>query len=61
VKNPLLPIPGKTRRWAGLFCCALVGLWIGSAHAEVTTIEIMHYFGVKDQLDALNALKAEFE
>ena len=40
---------------------SLVGLWINSAYADVTTIEIMHYFNVKDQLDALNAIKSEFE
>jgi multiple sugar transport system substrate-binding protein len=46
---------------SGLLCCSLVGIGISTARADVTTIEIMYYFNVKDQLDALNALKSEFE
>jgi multiple sugar transport system substrate-binding protein len=61
VKNPPLRTHAIMRRCSRLFCCSLVGLWVSSAYADVTTIEIMHYFNVKDQLDALSALKSEFE
>jgi len=61
VKNPPVRTHALIRGLSSLLCCAAVGFCIGTARADVTTVEIMHYFGVKDQLDALNALKTEFE
>ena len=49
------------RRWSSLFWGSLVCLSISNAYADVTTIEIVSYFNVKDQLDTLSAIKTEFE
>jgi multiple sugar transport system substrate-binding protein len=40
---------------------AFAGLGLVNAPAEVTTVEIVHYFNVQGQLDALNQLQKDFE
>ena len=40
---------------------AFAGLGLVSAPAEVTTVEIVHYFNVQGQLDSLNQLQKDFE
>src|SRR6201998_1964741 len=40
---------------------ALAGLGLVDAPAEVTTVEIVHYFSVQSQLDSLNQLQKDFE
>jgi multiple sugar transport system substrate-binding protein len=48
-------------RWLILLGSALAGLGLGNASAEVTTVEIVHYFSVQSQLDSLNQLQKDFE
>lgn len=48
-------------RWLILLGSALAGLGLVNAPAEVTTVEIVHYFNVQGQLDALKNLQTEFE
>ena len=48
-------------RWLILLGSALAGLGLVNAPAEVTTVEILHYFNVQGQIDALNALQKDFE
>jgi multiple sugar transport system substrate-binding protein len=48
-------------RWLILLGSALAGLGLVNAPAEVTTVEIVHYFNVQGQLDALNQLQKDFE
>ncbi len=48
-------------RWLILLGSALAGLGLVNAPAEVTTVEIVHYFNVQGQIDALNALQKDFE
>ena len=40
---------------------ALTGLGLVNAPAEATTVEIVHYFNVQGQIDALNQLQKDFE
>jgi multiple sugar transport system substrate-binding protein len=47
-------------RRAMLFGSALAGLALTSARAQVT-VEVIHYFNVQGQLDALNEIQKEFE
>ena len=48
-------------RWLILLGSALAGLGLVNAPAEVTTVEIVHYFTVQGQIDALNDLQKDFE
>lgn len=48
-------------RWLILLGSALAGLGLVNAPAEVTNVEIVHYFNVQGQLDALNQLQKDFE
>jgi multiple sugar transport system substrate-binding protein len=48
-------------RWLILLGSALAGLGLVNAPAETTTVEIVHYFNVQGQIDALNALQKDFE
>jgi multiple sugar transport system substrate-binding protein len=48
-------------RWLLLLGSALAGLGLVNAPAEVTTVEIVHYFNVQGQLDELNNLQKDFE
>ena len=48
-------------RWLILLGSALAGLGLVNAPAEVTTVEIVHYFNVQGQIDALNELQKDFE
>ena len=48
-------------RWLILLGSALAGLGLVNAPAEETTVEIVHYFNVQGQIDALNNLQTEFE
>jgi multiple sugar transport system substrate-binding protein len=48
-------------RWLILLGSALAGLGLVNAPAEVTTVEIVHYFNVQGQIDALNGLQKDFE
>jgi multiple sugar transport system substrate-binding protein len=48
--------------WLSLLGCALImGAGLANAPAEVTTVEIVHYFDVQGQTDALNQLQKDFE
>jgi multiple sugar transport system substrate-binding protein len=66
-KNPKLnPMKSHTKsklrfRWLLLLGSALAGLGLVNARAEVTTVEIVHYFNVQGQLDELNNLEKDFE
>src|SRR5947209_3966377 len=51
--------PISRLRWLLPVACALAGL--GVAKAEVTTVEIVHYFTVPGQLDALSQVQKDFE
>ncbi|HEY0789645.1 MAG TPA: extracellular solute-binding protein [Chthoniobacterales bacterium] len=51
--------PKSRLRWLLPVACAFAGL--GLANAEVTTIEIVHYFTVPGQLDALSQVQKDFE
>jgi multiple sugar transport system substrate-binding protein len=44
-----------------MFGSASAFLGLASARAEVTTVEIVHYFNVQGQLDALNQAQKDFE
>lgn len=44
-----------------MFGSAFAFLGLASARAEVTTVEIVHYFNVQGQLDALNQAQKDFE
>jgi ABC-type glycerol-3-phosphate transport system substrate-binding protein len=48
-------------RWLILLGTAFAGLGLVNAPAEVTTVEIVHYFSVQGQIDALNQLQKDFE
>ena len=48
-------------RWLILLGSALAGLGLVNAPAEVTTVEIVHYFNVQGQIDALSGLQKDFE
>src|SRR6202047_3038864 len=48
-------------RWLILLGSALAGLGLVNAPAELTTVEIVHYFNVQGQIDALNGLQKDFE
>jgi multiple sugar transport system substrate-binding protein len=48
-------------RWLILLGSALTGLGLVNSPAEVTTVEIVHYFSVQGQIDALNQLQKDFE
>src|SRR6202795_1485806 len=48
-------------RWLILLGSALAGLGLVNAPAEVTTVEIVHYFNVQGQIDALKQLQTDFE
>src|SRR6202047_1492790 len=48
-------------RWLILLGSALAGLGLVNAPAEVTTVEIVHYFNVQGQIDALQGLQKDFE
>ena len=44
-----------------LFGSALAALGLAQARAEETTVEIVHYFNVQGQIDALGQLQKDFE
>ncbi|MBV9106673.1 MAG: extracellular solute-binding protein [Verrucomicrobia bacterium] len=48
-------------RWLILLGSALAGLGLVNAPAEEVTVEIVHYFNVQGQIDALNQLQKDFE
>jgi multiple sugar transport system substrate-binding protein len=48
-------------RWLILLGSALAGLGLVNVPAEQTTVEIVHYFNVQGQTDALNQLQKDFE
>jgi multiple sugar transport system substrate-binding protein len=48
-------------RWLILLGSALAGLWLVDAPAEETAVEIVHYFNVQGQTDALGQLQKDFE
>jgi hypothetical protein len=48
-------------RWLILLGSALASLGLVNAPAQVTTVEIVHYFTVQGQIDALNQLQKDFE
>src|SRR5580704_12146525 len=48
-------------RWLILLGSALAGLGLVNAPAEVTTVEIVHYFNVQGQIEALQGLQKDFE
>src|SRR6202047_3913319 len=48
-------------RWLILLGSALAGLGLVNAPAQTTTVEIVHYFNVQGQIDALNNLKKDFK
>lgn len=48
-------------RWLILLGSALVSLGLVNAPAEETTVEIVHYFNVQGQIDALTQLQKDFE
>ncbi len=48
-------------RWLILLGSALAGLGLANAPAEETTVEIVHYFNVQGQIDALSQLQKDFE
>jgi multiple sugar transport system substrate-binding protein len=55
-------ISRKSRlRWFIPFACAVASLGFTSAPAQVTTVEIVHYFTVPGQLDALAQVQKDFE
>jgi multiple sugar transport system substrate-binding protein len=53
--------PVNHRRPVGLFLCFFCLCWLGTARAEHTVIEILHYFAVPDQEQALKEVVAAFE
>jgi multiple sugar transport system substrate-binding protein len=54
--------PRKSRlRWLILPCSALAGLALANATAEVTTVEIVHYFNSGGQVPALEQTQKDFE
>ena len=48
-------------RWLILLGSALAGLGLANAPAAETTVEIVHYFNVQGQIDALSQLQKDFE
>src|SRR5271165_3558222 len=48
-------------RWLILLGCAFAGLGLGNAPAEETTVEILTYWAVQGQLDAVKQLQTDFE
>jgi multiple sugar transport system substrate-binding protein len=54
--------PRKSRlRWLILPCSALAGLALATAKAEVTTVEVVHYFNSGGQVPALEQTQKDFE
>jgi multiple sugar transport system substrate-binding protein len=54
--------PRKYRlRWLTLLSSALAGLPLANATAEVTTVEIVHYFNSADQVPTLEQAQKDFE
>jgi ABC-type glycerol-3-phosphate transport system substrate-binding protein len=49
------------RKWWSLPICFAFLFLIGTTRAEETTIEILHYFGVQDQQQALNQVVTAFQ
>jgi multiple sugar transport system substrate-binding protein len=50
------------RKWcSGLAFCIVFLFWLVTTRAEETTIEILHYFGVQDQQQALNEVVTAFQ
>jgi multiple sugar transport system substrate-binding protein len=47
--------------WSGLPFCFVFLFWLITTRAEETTIEILHYFGVQDQQQALNEVVTAFQ
>jgi multiple sugar transport system substrate-binding protein len=47
--------------WSGLPFCSVFFFWLVTARAEETTIEVLHYFGVQDQQQALNEVVTAFQ
>jgi multiple sugar transport system substrate-binding protein len=48
-------------RWLILLGSALAGFGLANAPAAETTVEIVHYFNVQGQIEALNQLQKDFE
>ena len=48
-------------RWLILLGSALAGLGLVNAPAQEVAVEIVHYFNVQGQIDALNQLQKDFE
>jgi multiple sugar transport system substrate-binding protein len=55
-----IPLKLRFRRLI-LFGSALAALGFAQARAEETTVEIVHYFNVQGQIDALGQLQKDFE
>ena len=51
----------KQKGWSGLSVCFAFLFWSASTRAEEVTIEILHYFGVHDQQQALSEVVTAFE
>jgi len=51
----------KNKRWSGLSVCLAFLFWPSSSHAERVTIEVLHYFGVQDQQQALSEVVTAFQ
>jgi len=59
--NQTPPSKKNHKWWSSLPVCFAFLFWLGTARAEVTTVEILHYFNVKDQLDELNEMITAFQ
>jgi multiple sugar transport system substrate-binding protein len=46
---------------SSFWTCVAFLFWLGSAQAEITTVEILHYFNGEDQVKALNDAISSFE
>ncbi len=51
----------KDKRFSGLLVCFAFLFWLGGTQAEEVTIEILHYFGVRDQQQALSEVVTAFQ
>ena len=51
----------KDKRFSGLLVCFAFMFWLGGTQAEEVTIEILHYFGVRDQQQALSEVVTAFQ
>src|ERR1700737_3685989 len=49
------------KRWSNLAVCFACLFSLGTAQAEETTVEIIHYFNVKDQQDGLSEIITDFQ